>query len=442
MPTFLFASIPVVAHSSNPLPFAARLVERGHRVLWYAGRRFHGQIESVGAEPRCYRAAYDFSEVPLDEAFPRLANLSGVRAISSAFADIFVGHAAMRVADLQGILAAEPVDAMLCDELMYGVGLCTELGGPPWATFGDGPLPYFEADTPPFGPALLPMPGPVGRLRNRLVAEGARRVVFRQAQRRYNRIRADLGLPLAHRSVLDESVSPYLHLHGCTPAFEYPRTQLPGHMHWVGALRPDPPRDWTPPTWWPEVTSGDLPVVLVSQGSLRSDVTELLVPAVRDLADENVLVVVTTGAADPGQLSEHLGRDLPENVRLARFIPYDVLMPHLSAFVTNGGYSGVTLALAHGVPLVQAGTTEEKAEIAVRIHWTGVGVRLGRSHPPAGAVRSGVRQVLDDPSYAAAAGLVQREMSEHDAGLEGAQLLEELAETRQPVLRRARAASG
>ena len=36
MSTFLFASIPVVAHSTNPLPFAARLVERGNRVLWYA----------------------------------------------------------------------------------------------------------------------------------------------------------------------------------------------------------------------------------------------------------------------------------------------------------------------------------------------------------------------------------------------------------------------
>ena len=35
--------------------------------------------------------------------------------------------------------------------------------------------------------------------------------------------------------------------------------------------------------------------------------------------------------------------------------------------VTNGGYGGVQLALAHGVPLVVAGNTEEKGEIAARV---------------------------------------------------------------------------
>ena len=39
MARFLFASIPVPAHTSNPLPIAARLVERGHEVVWYAGAR-------------------------------------------------------------------------------------------------------------------------------------------------------------------------------------------------------------------------------------------------------------------------------------------------------------------------------------------------------------------------------------------------------------------
>ena len=43
------------------------------------------------------------------------------------FADVFVGQALPRVADLRRILAGIDVDAMLCDELMYGVGLTSEL---------------------------------------------------------------------------------------------------------------------------------------------------------------------------------------------------------------------------------------------------------------------------------------------------------------------------
>jgi UDP:flavonoid glycosyltransferase YjiC (YdhE family) len=436
--TFLFASIPVVAHTTNPLPFAARLTEGGHRVLWYAGREYHARIEAVGAEPLPYVEAYDFSGRTPEEAFPQFRELTGVHAIRRAFADVFVGHAPQRVADLRRILASYDVDAMLCDGLMYGVGLCHELGGPPWATFGDGPLPYFEPDTPPFGPALLPMRGPVGRLRNRLVDAVGRRLVFRDAQRRYDQVRSDLGLGPAARAVLDESTSPYLHLQGCTPGFDYPRRHLPAEIHWVGALRPDPPRDWTPPEWWEEVTSSRRPVVLASQGSLRPDVTELLTPTIRGLADEDVLVVVTTGASDPAALTDAYGGPLPANVRCARFVPYDVLLPHVRAFVTNGGYSGVTLALAHGVPLVQAGVTEEKAEIAARIHWTGVGVRLGTTRPRPEAVRDGVRRVLTEPSFAAAAGRIRDEMAAHDAGREGAELLVELAVTRAKVSRAAR----
>ena len=434
MATFLFASIPVPAHTTNPIPFAQRLVERGHTVLWYSGKVFHERLRAVGATPLPYEQAEDFGGLDLADHWPEFANESGVSAITQAFAKVFVGQASARVADLRKIVTDHHVDAMLCDQLMYGVGLVSELeGGLPWATFGDGPLPYFEADTPPFGPGLLPMRGPVGRFRNRLVSFVARNVLFAQAQRVYNRTRSDLGLPVAQRPVLDEAVSPFLHLHGAVPAFDYPRKTLPPHVHWVGALRPDPPADRKPPTWWSEVTRSSRPVILVSQGSIRGDLTELAVPTLRALADREVLVVVTTGQSTPAQMTTAFGGALPANVLCAQFIPYDLILPHTSVFVTNGGYTGVTLALAHGVPLVQAGTTEEKVEIAARIHWTGVGVRLGTTRPEAGAVRDAVDAVLRDPRYREAAARVQAQMAEHNAGREGATLLERLAATRAPV---------
>lgn len=338
--TLLFASIPVVAHSTNPLPFATRLVERGHRVFWYAGHAFHEAIAAAGAVPLPYVSAPDFSGQEIAEAFPEVAQLSGVAGIRRAFADIFVGHAPGRVADLQHILAAHRVDAVLADGLMYGVGLVHELGGPPWASFGDGPLPYEEWDTPPFGPALPYRRDAFGALRNGVVRPASRLAIFGPAERRYRQIRRSLGLPRATGPVISQTTSPYLHLQGCTPGFEYPRQHRPAHLHWVGALRPVLPREWTPPLWWPEVTASRRPVVLVSQGSLRPDLTELLVPAVTALAGQDVLVVVTTGASSVNQLEQAMGGTLPANVRAARFVPYDVALPYVAAFVTNGGYTG------------------------------------------------------------------------------------------------------
>jgi UDP:flavonoid glycosyltransferase YjiC (YdhE family) len=59
--------------------------------------------------------------------------------------------------------------------------------------------------------------------------------------------------------------------------------------------------------------------------------------------------------------------------------------------VTNGGYGGIQFALAHGVPLVVAGETEEKPDIAARVAWSGAG-NLKTGTPSADAVKAAVRR--------------------------------------------------
>lgn len=240
------------------------------------------------------------------------------------------------------------------------------------------------------------------------------------------RIRRDLGLAPEPRPALVTLNSPYLHAQGCTPSFDYPRA-LPSQVHFVGALRPDPPASWTPPAWWGEL-DGSRPVVHVTQGSIRPDLGELLLPALEGLAGLDALVVATTG----GPAADALG-PLPANARVAPFIPYDALLARADVFVTNGGYSGVTLALHHGVPIVQAGTTEEKSEIGARIAWSGVGVRVRTGRPSPGQVRGAVERVLGEAHFRNAARRIAAEMAAHDGPRETADLLETLAATRRPV---------
>lgn len=433
MSRFLFATVPVPAHSRNPLPVAARLVARGHEVLWFAGRRFHDGIAAVGATPVPFDATCDYDGERVLQEFPQLARLSGPRAIGWAYAELFVGEASHRVADLEPALAAHPVDAVLCDGLSYGVGTLAEALGIPAATFGDGPLAQAHGETPAFGPGLLPMRGGVARLRNHAVREATRRWVFAPAQERYEHLRSAMGLPPDGLDVLQAAVSPMLHLQACTPSFEYPVPNLPATVHWVGALRPDPMPRWQPPGWWDEVRMSTRPVVHVTQGSIRPDMRELVVPTLRALAREDVLVVVTTGGASRGSLEAQFGGPLPGRVRVSEFIPYDLLLPYVDVCVTNGGYTGVTTALHHGVPLVQAGSTEEKAEIGARVRWSGVGVRIRSTKPSPPRLRSAVRRALHDPRYGVAARRIGVELRRHDAAEEGADLLERLADSGEPV---------
>ena len=89
----------------------------------------------------------------------------------------------------------------------------------------------------------------------------------------------------------------------------------------------------------------------------------------------------------------------PANLRLERFVPFTELLPHTDVMVTNGGFGGVQQALAHGVPLVAAGKTEDKMEVNARVAWSGAGVSLRTDTPSAAQILTGVRTVLDQRSH-------------------------------------------
>ena len=65
--------------------------------------------------------------------------------------------------------------------------------------------------------------------------------------------------------------------------------------------------------------------------------------------------------------------------------------------VTNGGYGAVQRALTTGVPLVVAGDTEDKPEVAARVEWFGAGVNLRTGAPTAeGGPARRARRLGDD----------------------------------------------
>ena len=173
------------------------------------------------------------------------------------------------------------------------------------------------------------------------------------------------------------------------------------------------------------------------RGRLRQLASNLIVPTLQALTNEAVLVVATTG----GQAIEGLNLEsIPANVRLEPFIPHAHLLPHVDVMVTNGGFNGVQMALANGVPLVTAGRTEEKPEICARVQWTGSGIDLKTNTPTPTQIRAAVQKVLASPDYKQNAQRFQEEIKLYDSAVRAATLLETLATTKQPILRKSEAA--
>jgi UDP:flavonoid glycosyltransferase YjiC (YdhE family) len=84
------------------------------------------------------------------------------------------------------------------------------------------------------------------------------------------------------------------------------------------------------------------------------------------------------------------------------------------------------MALQAGVPLVVAGGSEEKPEIAARVAWCGAGVDLRTGRPRASQIAAAVTKVLSDSTYRTRAHAIGAEMQKHNAIDEAAALIEAL----------------
>src|SRR5215207_6116261 len=134
------------------------------------------------------------------------------------------------------------------------------------------------------------------------------------------------------------------------------------------------------------------------------------------------MVVASTG----GSHASELDFPIPPNTYVAEHIPHDVLLPKVDVMVTNGGYGAVQRALSMGVPLVVAGNTEDKPEVAARVAWTGAGINLRTGTPTQGAVRAAVREVLNNGRYLAAARRLEAAFARRNGVAEIAALVDEV----------------
>lgn len=418
MARFLIVTLPITGHFSPLVPIARCLVQRGHSVLWYTGSRFRQRVEATGATYVPMNAGHDYDDRDLDAAFPGRSGLSDLGQVKFDVSRLFIGDSFLQLQDLRRFAAHNPIDLIVGDVASGGPSLLHEQGGPPFASIGVTALAVPSRDTAPFGSHLFPSTSTIGRLRNRFLYAVTDRFVFRGIAREYSRKRTEIGLPPYSGSVYQPFNSPFLFLQPTVPEFEYPRSDLSPTVRFVGPLLPDPPADVELPDWWSELDSQT--VVYVTQGTWAARPDELILPTMEALKDKDVLVVVTS--SDKAIPADRI----PANTRVATFLPYQDLLPKVDLMITNGGYGGVNFALACGIPLVVAGTTEEKPEVANRVAWSGTGINLKTSRPRVDRIRSAVREMLENSSYRKRARAIQASMARHDAPAESADLLEQL----------------
>lgn len=392
MARIVVASSTLSGHVLPMVLIGAQLQQLGHAVtlLTDEGHRHVVERAGIAFEPLGPAACAGSPPPPsLNRLLPNM-----IRRYLLGKADMrstFIAPLAAQYRALRHLLDTETVDAVLVDLAFTGALplVASMRPRPSVLVCGVGPLTLTSVDTPPFGMSWIPRPGTDYGGMHAVV----NRIMFRDINNEMNAALHTVDSPGVAVPLMDWPTLADRLLQLTVPAFEYPRRDLPANVSFVGPVLPASAENFEPPEWWDDVLSADT-VVHVTQGTLdNGNLDQLIAPSLRALADmDGVVVVATIGRREGRRLPSRI----PSNARIAEWIPYSFLLPHVDVMITNGGYGGVHQAMSYGIPVVVAGESADKAEVAARVEFAGVGVNLRTANPTPHDISAAVSQAASD----------------------------------------------
>ena len=411
----IIAANQLMGHLNPLLAIGRILVDEGHEVVGLCGSTMRGKFEKIGAQFQPFPKDADQDLADLAAVHPGFALMPpGLDKARYSIERLFVDTMLAQHAGLKQVLEWFPADLIIGENLL--MGLLPMLLGPradrPGVIMcGTTYLLWHRQDGAPVLGGMAPAETEAERVQNYPASETYDLAIEAPIRRAVDARLAEIGAYPLRRGVFDSLTAlPDAYLQLTSPSFEFPRDDLAANLHFIGPL-PIVPNQAPIPSWAHEL-DGNRKVVLVTQGSVANyDFGQLIAPTLAALAHEDDVLVVVTGG---GRSTSAIPGVIPDNVRLADYLPFEWLLPKVDAFVTNGGYGTVNQALSHGIPLVTAGLTEDKADVSARVAWSGVGIDLHTQEPTPAALRDAVRQVLDNSSYRNRAAALALEMKATD----------------------------
>ncbi len=405
MPKILVACAAADGHVNPFLSVVSHLVKQGHEIVWMCGRAYQPKIERSGATFLGLPEEFDPKGMDLYDFKPELKKLKGIAQIKF-YIKTWCYDMGIPTIDIINELHKdfEP-DIYISDPMVYGPYFFTEKFNTPSINLHVIPLTLSSKDHGPFGTGIGPTNSLLGKLRICFLNFMLESIVFKDLKRYNDQLRKEVGLkPYDHifNSFLESATTVFA---TTVPGFEYQRSDMPNNIKFLGPILPNANPNFMEPKWWFELQD-ERKVILVNQGTIANDITELILPTIEALKEENVLVIAVPVRQEIN--------DLPNNVKVAEFIPFANLLPHVDVMVTNGGYGATHMALAHGIPMVSSGGSEDKMEVSARVAYSGCGINLKKLRPSPKEIKTAVKSVLKDSNYRNNAKRLQAEIKSYD----------------------------
>jgi hypothetical protein len=319
---------------------AEGLIRLGYPVHFITGPDFKDYVESIGA-----------TYVPIegkgtgimpDDKLATFISLQGDELEIFAFKTVFLDEIPAQHRTLQRTFADIRSKYGQEQPLIY-VADCTYGGIAPVMLGADGIKPDAAISiglVPYLAPSNDTFPFRSGRHPD--TSADSKRIHFEEQQAQYTRypdsewnkhtheVLAKMGVTTSPRDMFDMFASTSdIFLQYGVPEFEYPRSDFRPNLKFIGAPVGIGIAPRTLPEWWPEVLEAKKAgkhIVAVTTSSAVFDNNALIIPTLEALKDrDDVLVIATLVNFDV----EQLDYKIPENARVAKFIPLDLALPEV-----------------------------------------------------------------------------------------------------------------
>lgn len=395
----LFANFPADGHFNPLTGLAMHLKNLGCDVRWYTSKKYEAKIAKLGIPFYGLQKALDFAAHPdINEVFPERKNhKSQVAKLKFDMINAFILRSPEYYEDILEIYEDFEFELMIADITFGGIAFVKDKMKIPVIGVDIIPLTETSKDLPPAGLGLTPSYTFFGKLKQNLLRFVADKILFAQPTKVMTQMFARHGIDAGGSNVFDILIKKStLVLQSGTPGFEYKRSDMSSHIHFAGPLLPYTQKKESA-KWFHEKLRQYDKVVLVTQGTVETDIEKLLIPTLEAFKNTDYLVIATTGGSKTAQLKATYSH---ENIIIEDFIPFDDVMPYADVYVTNGGYGGVLLSVQHQLPMVVAGVHEGKNEINARVGYFKLGINLKTEKPSVAQLKKAVNEVIGNELYA------------------------------------------
>ncbi len=394
----LFANIPADGHFAPLTGLALHLQNEGHDVRWYTAPSYAEKIRKLGIRYYLFNKAKEVTVHNVDEVFPERKTIKNpVKKVIFDICTYFVERGPEFFEDIKDINREFDFDILVADNAFTGLTFVKEKLRKHTVAIGILPLNESSKELPPPIMGLTPATSAAGKLFHAALRYLANNVLLKKPHALIHKYHSMYGVSTSNKNIFDIQIEKAsLYLQSGTPGFEYKRSEMSKHIHFIGPLLPHSTPGSYNIAFKDKLKKYDK-VILVTQGTFEGDVNKLIIPTLEAFKNTNYLVIVTTAGWHTNMLRERY-RDF-EHIIIEDFIPFNAIMPYTDVFVSNGGYGGVILSICNKVPMVVGGIHEGKNEICARVGYFKLGINLRTESPKPEKIKKAVTEVLENNLY-------------------------------------------